>query len=501
MRRNGSHKGPTPVALVILDGYGYRESHNYNAIAHAHTPFMTACWQQYPHALLRASGTAVGLPAGYAGNSEVGHLTIGAGAVIEQPLTVFLAAINDRSFFANQVLLGALQAVKQSRGRIHIMGLLSDGGVHSMTACIDACVEVAAGHTDCDVYVHAFLDGRDVPPQSAAEYLATFEHWSAQFPHVFLGSLHGRFYAMDRDQHWDRTQKTYAVLTHSNSEVAVTWQDVLAQSYAHGITDEYVEPVRLHKDAYVRDGDGVIFCNVRPDRARQLTAVFIDPCFSHFERSCIDLACFVTPVAYADNLATQVLFPSPPITDTLKNRLSQGGKRIFAIAETEKYAHVTYFFNGMREEPVPGEKRVLVPSLLAKNYVHYPCMSAAHITAAVRHSLVTDPYDFYLINYANADMVGHAGDFNATVKAIECLDVQLQQLYDTLVEHLGGTLIITADHGKAEDMFDTVYNQPRTAHTTNPVPFIVIAKNLSPCVLPLHELKDIKGYVESVMGL
>jgi 2,3-bisphosphoglycerate-independent phosphoglycerate mutase len=487
-----------PTVLVILDGFGYRPEQEYNAIAHAYTPHLTDWFSRYPHALLNASGTSVGLPAGSIGNSLVGHMTIGSGRIIPQPITVINAAIADKSFFNNQIVRNNLQKLVQTNKKLHLMGLLSDANIHSNQEHLYAFLQVAA-RENIETMIHAFLDGRDVPPQSAASYLQQLDQKLQAIGHGILGSIHGRFYAMDRDNNWDRTEQTYRVLTQEQEINFSHWQEALQHYYDLHIFDEFIPPTQLNPLSIVQPGDGIIFFNVRPDRARQLTACFVDLHFDHFRRKQISLSFFITPTSYDDPaLQTTVLYPSPIITNTLKDVLAQQGKTIFSIAETEKYAHVTYFFNGGRENLLPHEKRVLIPSLPAKNYIHHPEMSAQAITKTVLKSLTTDPCDFYLINYANADMVGHSGNFDATVKAIECLDQELKKLYDQIILEMNGTLYITADHGKAEDMYDTIHHQLRTAHTTSQVPFIMIRQDLdgnSTKKLPLAQLADIAPFI------
>ena len=489
-----------PCALIILDGYGYRDQVEYNAVSQAHTPHLHAWWKNYPHVLLQAAGSAVGLPDGYIGNSEVGHLTIGAGRIIKQSLTRINEAMADKSLSSNPILVVALNKLMNNHGNLHIMGLLSDAGVHSTIDHLDAYIQAASGYTIAHIYLHLFLDGRDVAPQSAHIYLEHVGRIIQKYPQVIIGSIHGRWYAMDRNNNWDRTERSYRVITQP-SIVSTSWQQVIEENYRQGITDEYMPPTSLNPHAYVHNNDGIIFFNYRPDRARQLTQAFIDSKFHHFKRPSLPLSCFITPVSYATFLPTDVLCTQPPIYNTLKDDLAADGKRIFSVAESEKYAHVTYFFTGQREDPVHGEKRVIVPSLPSTNYIDHPCMSAPAITQTVIDSLHHDPYDFYLINYANADMVGHSGDFQATVKALECLDAQLKKLYDALMVTLHGTMIITADHGKAEEMFNPQTDQPRTGHTTNPVPFIVMSTTALSQPLNLKGLKDIKPFILEYLGI
>lgn len=503
MRKNRAN-GPT--MLVILDGFGYRQATQYNAIAHAKTPHIQRWLSEYPHAYLSAAGASVGLLPSMIGNSEVGHMTIGAGRIIKQPVSIMHNTIVDKSFFKNAILTGHLQQLKKQDGVLHIMGLLSDAGVHSDLEQLYAYLDAAHQHKIPYVYIHPFLDGRDSPPKSAANYLEQLQDALTHWQYGSIGSIHGRFFAMDRDQNWQRMEKSYRVLTGLNpNNNPRPWQDVLEQYYAQGITDEFIPPTQIDPTSSIRDGDGIIFINFREDRARQLTAAFVDPTFNHFPTKKVKLCFFMTPIDYSAGLKTTVLFPTVPIYNTLKDVLAAHHKTIFSIAETEKYAHVTYFFTGGREEAVAGETRVLIPSLKAGyNYANHPYMSAPQITDAVIASLATNPCDFYLINYANADMVAHSGNFDATVKAITCLDEQLARLYTMVIEEMDGTLYITGDHGNAEDMYDQLTRQPKTAHTKNPVPFIMIRKGLEQSEqrqLPLKQLADIAPFILAKMKL
>lgn len=489
-----------PVVLVILDGFGYRPSREGNAIAQAYTPHLTSWLASYPHTLLHAAGSSVGLPSGYMGNSEVGHLTIGAGRTIPQPLTLINKAIEQGSLQANPVLIKALAKVKATSNRLHFIGLLSDAGIHSDIKHLQALLAIAQASDITSIFLHLFLDGRDTNPTSASLYLNALSSTIHQTPTITLGSLHGRFYAMDRDKHYDRTQQSYRVLTGQTDQNSAPWQTIIQENYAQGVTDEFITPTLLDKNGALHDGDGIIFFNIRPDRIRQLAASLLDQHFSAFPTKQYAFSCCLSLVDYGLQLPLETLLPVSKTYDTLKDVLAQHGKRIFTIAETEKYAHVTYFFNGMREEPVAGETRVLIPSLPVRTYENDPAMSAPAITEAVVATL-SSPYDFYLINYANADMVGHSGNMAATIKAIECLDTQLGILYDAFVAQRNGTLFVTADHGNAEEMLDA-QGQPKTSHTTNDVPFFIITKD-SPVVskLPLTTLADIAPYILHMMGL
>jgi 2,3-bisphosphoglycerate-independent phosphoglycerate mutase len=506
-------KSMYPVALVILDGFGYSTDKKHNAIAQAHMPNFNEWWQQYPHSIIQAAGTAVGLPDNVMGNSEVGHLTIGSGRIIKQPMMLWLESIEDGSFAHNKTLCTGFEELKQIGGALHIMGLLSDAGVHAHEKTLYASIAAAVDVGIKKIIIHPFLDGRDVAPQSAYEYLERLSQCIKPYNdgnnnkcHVFIGSIHGRFYAMDRDNNWERIEKSYRVVTEKQDEPYESWERVLESNYAQNITDEFIIPMQLDPDGIVHNGDGILFCNVRPDRARELTRCFMQPYlteqFTQFPLKPLNLTFFMTPVVYDVHVPTTVLFPRAPVLNTLKDILSEHGKTIFTIAETEKYAHVTYFFRGENEELVKTETRIMIPSIHVQNYINNPKMSAEKITDAVIASLHEKPCDFYLINYANADMVGHSGDFDATVKAVECLDVQLQLLYDVIVQKMDGTLYITADHGKAEQMLDTATGQPQTAHTSNPVPFLMIKKGMETAnALPLKELSDIAPFILGNMNI
>ena len=477
--------GTQPIALVILDGFGYKKESHGNAIAHAHMPFWRYLCSHYPVTLLYASGAAVGLPDGFMGNSEVGHLTLGAGRVIPSILKKFHDAIDDNSIASHPVLLKNFAALKKSGGSLHLMGLLSDAGVHAHTKHLMALCALAQKQGITKIYIHAFLDGRDTPPQSAVIYLEALQAFiDKHCPQAVIASLHGRFYAMDRDKNWDRTQKSYAVLCDQTKQISrLSWQEALQDAYASGATDEFVVPILLDPDGIIKPGDGVVFYNFRPDRAMQLTEAFIYPHFSHFKNNMYvgnAISFFTTTTRYKEEFrayTNDILFERELAQETLFDVIEAQKKdaSIFIIAETEKYAHVTYFFRGMRDVQVSLEQRVLIPSIKAKTYIEHPEMCASQITDAVLASLNDRPATFYLINYANADMVGHSGDFEATKKACEILDVQLKMLYKTIVERMGGTMIVTADHGNAEQKYDE-NNNPLTSHTTNPVPFVIVDK-------------------------
>jgi 2,3-bisphosphoglycerate-independent phosphoglycerate mutase len=473
-----------PVVLVILDGFGYSTELNFNAVASASMPTLTQISKLHPHVLLQASGAAVGLPEGMMGNSEVGHSTMGAGRIIKQPITVINDMIETGEFFKNEALLKCMNHARDSNTTLHLLGLLSDAGVHSSEKHLYALITMAAQHHVKKIVIHAFLDGRDSPPFSAAEHLEALQRKLEPHGGV-IGSIHGRFYAMDRDTNWERTEKSIAVLEQPHKD-GVPWQQALAQGYAQGISDEFIEPTVITPHTEIKPGDSVIFFNVREDRMRQLT--------SKIDKN-IKPLCIVTAISYEPSLKTDVIYNKPVITHTLLDEIEKAGLRIFTIAETEKYAHVTYFFSGGKEIKRSCETRILIPSHKVKSYADDPCMSAPEITQAVTDSLKKDPCDFYLINFANADMVAHTGNFKATVEALECLDKQLAALYQAVVKELHGTLIITADHGKAEKMWDFKTQQPRTAHTTNLVPFYYVTDHNTPHSLPLTQLRDVAPFI------
>ncbi len=496
----GSQKHPT--LLIILDGYGYSKDTHYNAIANANAPHLHAWFREYPHALLAASGAAVGLLPGTIGTSEVGHLTIGAGRVIPESVQRIQQEIESGAFFTNPTLVQNLDALKNSGGRLHLMGLLSDAGVHSHINHLKALIKAGIDHGIEHIYVHAFLDGRDVPPRSALTYINQLNRVCAQNVCVSVASIHGRFFAMDRDKNWQRTEESYRVLTATHQRTVLDYEAEVKHFYELHIYDEFIPPFLVDPNGIIRDGDGVIFYNFRADRARQLTMCFVCPGKVPFSPQPPQLKFFIGMTDYDHDCPNVHLIEKKPVKHTLKEVLSDAGKTIFSIAETEKYAHVTYFFSGGREKEFPGETWHLIPSIKTKDYIHHPEMSAPQITDEALKSLHTKPADFYLINYANADMVGHSGNYDATIKAVEWLDVELKRLYDVVIP-MGGTMYITADHGNAELMFDEKNDQPKTSHTTNPVPFIMIKKGLKDGeqMLPLKELSDIAPFILHNMDL
>ncbi len=461
----------SPVVLIILDGWGYREDPDGNAIAAAKTPVINSLWAAYPHTLIRTSGKDVGLPEGQMGNSEVGHLNIGAGRVVPQELVRISDAVEDGSLLKNPTLVEICQTVRIKGSKLHLVGLCSNGGVHSHLSHLFGLLNLAKAQGIQDVCIHVSTDGRDTPPTSALEDIRKIQ---TQIDRIGIGrivTVGGRYYSMDRDRRWDRVQKAYDVMTQPSEGTGQSALDVLKTSYEQGITDEFVVPTRIAPGA-VEANDGVIFFNFRPDRARQLTQAFVDPHFSGFERSRIEPLSFATFTQYDPSMPVAVAFQPQNLDNILGEVISRQGLRQFRTSETEKYAHVTYFFNGGLEDPFPGEDRELVPSPMVMTYDHQPEMSAGPLTDVAIAAIEKRIYSLVVINYANPDMVGHTGQMDATISALETVDRCLGKLLEGVIG-AGGTAIILADHGNAEVMWDEEGN-PWTAHTTNPVPFILV---------------------------
>lgn len=464
-----------PAALIILDGWGLTNNHKGNAVYEANTPIFDALTQKYPYTTLAASGMDVGLPDGQMGNSEVGHLNIGAGRIIYQELTRITKSISDGDFFENASLKEAMAHAKEKGTKLHTYGLLSDGGVHSHINHLKALIKMAKQEGLEQIYVHAFMDGRDTSPTSGIEYIKELEAYMADIQFGTIASISGRYYSMDRDNRWERIEKSYNMLVNGDAVHAENAVDAMTSSYESGITDEFIVPTVIVKNgapvATVSGDDAIIFFNFRPDRAREISRAILDKAFTGFERTYF-------PVKYVgftqydktiENLG--IAYPQQSITMTLGDYLSQNGKAQLRIAETEKYAHVTFFFNGGVEQPNPLEDRVLIESPKVATYDLKPEMSAYEMTDKLLSELDRDHYDFIVINYANPDMVGHTGIFPAAVKAVEVVDECLGKITSKL-EAIGGSFIITADHGNAEEML-TVTDEPMTAHSTNKVPCII----------------------------
>jgi len=489
-----------PLALIILDGWGYSESPENNAIMAANTPVWDALWQQYPHTFINASGAGVGLPGDQMGNSEVGHLNLGAGRVVYQEFTRISRAIETGTFFSNQTLVDAADSAASQHKAVHILGLLSDGGVHSHEEHIHAMVELALQRGVKDVYVHAFLDGRDTPPQSAQTAIEAIEAKLQSLGGGKLATIVGRYYAMDRDQRWDRVNKAYDLIAEGKGEFhALDAQTALAAAYERGETDEFVKTTVIGDSVKVKDGDSIVFMNFRSDRARELTQCFIETDFEGFTRPRnIALGQFVTLTEYKKDFDVPVAFPAETMNNILGAYLSSLGLRQLRIAETEKYAHVTFFFNGGRDKPFEGEDRILIPSPKVDTYDLQPEMNAPEVADKLVKAIQSNDYDVIICNFANADMVGHTGNFDAAVKAIEALDNCLGRVWSALKE-TGGEMLVTADHGNAERMKNEETGQPHTAHTSNVVPLIYAGREAH--CNEQGTLSDIAPTMLSLMGL
>ncbi len=461
----------SPMVLIILDGWGYRADKDGNAVTTAKTPVMDSLWEAYPHTLIRTSGKDVGLPDGQMGNSEVGHLNIGAGRIVPQELVRISDAIEDGSIQENEAMLEVCQAVRYRNSKLHLVGLCSDGGVHSHIDHLLGLLDMAKAQDVENVCIHVITDGRDTKPTDGYRSVQAIQDHIERQGIGRIVTLSGRYYAMDRDRRWDRVEKAYRVMTTDGDGDGRSAVEVMQAAYSAEITDEFMEPVRLAPGA-VEAGDGVIFFNFRPDRARQLTQAFVDPDFDGFERSLITPLSFVTMTQYDPSLPVQVAFLPQNLNNILGQVLADHGLKQFRTAETEKYAHVTYFFNGGLEEPFEGEDRELIPSPQVATYDKAPSMSASQVTDAAIAAVQKGIYSLIVINYANPDMVGHTGNMDATVQALETVDTELGRLLEA-ISQAGGTVLITADHGNAELMWDENH-KPWTAHTTNPVPFIVV---------------------------
>lgn len=467
-----------PLLLMILDGWGLNPAAENNAIAQARTPNMTRLCRDYPCTDIGTSGMSVGLPEGQMGNSEVGHLNIGAGRIVYQDLTRISKAINDGDFFTNPVLLDCLAKTRQAGGRLHLAGLLSDGGVHSHNTHLYGLLELARQQGFTEVFVHCLLDGRDTPPKSGADYLSQLEKEMARIGVGRVATVIGRYYAMDRDNRWDRVEKAYAAMVSGAGDTAPDSAAAITASYAAGVNDEFVVPTVITSAGApvgpVRDGDGFIFFNFRSDRAREITRALALADCPGFSRSVRPrLSSYVCMTEYDATFGLPIAFGPEALTNILGGVLAAAGKVQLRIAETEKYAHVTFFFNGGVEEPFPGEVRCLIPS--PKEVATYdlkPEMSAYPVTEELLKRLDSDAYDVIVLNFANADMVGHTGILPAAVKAIETVDDCVGRLVEKVLSH-GGRVIITADHGNAEVMVDES-GGPHTAHTTDRVPLILV---------------------------
>ncbi len=490
-----------PLALIILDGWGINDNCDNNAVCMAKKPRLDALFRDYPSTRIGASGMDVGLPPGQMGNSEVGHLNLGAGRIIYQDLTKITKSIEDGDFFTNPVLTSAIAKVQASGGKLHLMGLLSDGGVHSHNTHLYALLELARRQGLNNVCVHALLDGRDTPPQSGSSYLAELENKIQEIGVGRVATICGRFYAMDRDNRWDRVERAYLAMTEGTGITAQNSASAIEEAYQSGQTDEFVEPRVIGTQSTIDNGDAVIFFNFRADRAREITRALTDPKFAGFKRSKIaQLADYVCLSEYDATFDLPIAFPSTTEANLLGEVVSNAGLRQLRIAETEKYAHVTFFFNGGNEEPFTGEDRALIPSPQdVSTYDQKPAMSAQAVADEAVARIESNLYDLIILNFANPDMVGHTGILSAAIEAMETVDTCLGQVVDAVLA-AGGSLLITADHGNCEQMVDSE-GQPFTAHTTNPVPLIMVDPDHRQIPLRQGILADIAPTLLNLMGL
>ncbi|UXI68625.1 2,3-bisphosphoglycerate-independent phosphoglycerate mutase [Tahibacter amnicola] len=491
---------PKPVLLLILDGWGHRVEADYNAIALARCPNWRRLVATCPHALVDTHGLHVGLPDDQMGNSEVGHMNIGAGRIVYQDLTRIDQDIRTGDFAQNEALVGACTAARAAGGTLHLFGLVSPGGVHSHEQHILAMIDMAAKQGVERIAVHAFLDGRDTPPRSAEPSLRLLEERCVQTPGASIATVSGRYYAMDRDKRWDRVRLAFDAIVDAQAEFhAASAVGALAAAYGRGENDEFVKPTIIGSGASFRDGDAVVFMNFRADRARQLSQVFTDPGFDGFARTRLPvLSAFVTLTQYSADLAvTAVAYPPQSMANTLGEYLADLGKTQLRIAETEKYAHVTFFFSGGREAPFPGEERILVPSPKVATYDLKPEMSCPELTDQLVAAILSGRFDFIACNIANPDMVGHTGLLDAAIAAVEAVDVALGRI-EAAIRQAGGALLISADHGNLEQMLDE-NGQPHTQHTVGPVPLVYVGAGNAR--VASGALRDLAPTVLSLMGL
>ena len=481
-----------------MDGFGKNESTYGNAIAAAKKPNLDKIVSENPMTFIGASGLDVGLPDGQMGNSEVGHTNIGAGRVVYQELTRITKSIQDGDFFTNEALVGAMENCKKNSSALHLMGLMSDGGVHSHNTHLYGIMELAKRSGVDKVYIHCFMDGRDVPPTSGKDYLAELYEKCDEIGVGEIATVMGRYYAMDRDNRWERVVKAYKAMTEGEGVKFDCACKMMEESYANDVTDEFIVPAVSEKAVPVKDNDSIVFFNFRPDRAREITRAFVDPAFSGFEREQLKGLYYVCMTQYDATMPNiHVAFKPETLENTFGEYISDKGLKQLRIAETEKYAHVTFFFNGGVEKQYPGEDRILVKSPAVATYDLQPEMSAYEVTDKLLAAIDSDKYDAIILNYANCDMVGHTGVFDAAVKAVEAVDTCVGKIVDAVAAK-GGVTLITADHGNADKMYEAD-GSPFTAHTTNPVPFIVVGY---PC--ELHEggrLCDIAPTMLKIMGL
>ncbi len=497
-------KRPRPAVLCVLDGWGCREPEVDNAISAARHPNFLKMWRECPHTLLATSGRAVGLPDGQMGNSEVGHTNIGAGRLVMQDLVRIEDAVRDGSLKDRPALKELIAAAKKTGGAVHLMGLLSPGGVHSHQDHMTALARILAGE-GLTVHVHAFLDGRDTPPQSALGFVDTFEKSIAGLTNIRIATVSGRYYAMDRDKRWDRVAKAYDAIVDAKAARFDNAKSAIEKSYAGGTNDEFVVPCAIGDYSGVKDGDALLFANFRPDRAREISAALLDPSFDGFPRARVarfSYAAGMTQYSKPLSKLMEALFPPQDVSETIGEIFAERGLKQLRIAETEKYPHVTFFMNGGRETQFEGEDRILIPSPKVATYDLKPEMSAYEVTDKLVEAIDSGKYDLIIVNYANPDMVGHTGLMEAAIHAVEAVDSCLGRLRDA-VERAGGVLIITADHGNVEQMRDPVTGAPHTAHTLLDVPFIVVNAKTASQPLRLREgrLADVSPTLLDLIGI
>lgn len=501
-RSPNSMPRPKPVVLIILDGWGYRAEREANAIALARKPNYDQLLRGYPSTLVHTSGERVGLPDGLMGNSEVGHLNIGAGRIVYQEITRIDASIIRGEFFKHPLLIDLMRHGRESR--LHFLGLLSDGGVHSHQEHLYALLKMARQHGVGNVFVHVFLDGRDTPPTHGAEFVAALEQKMREYQTGKIATVIGRYYAMDRDNRWDRIQKAYDAMVDGEGRKARDPAVAIQESYNQGVTDEFVMPIVItdrEPTAKIRSGDAVMFYNFRADRARETTRALTQPDLDKFARRKFpEKLHYLTMTQYDKTFTVPFVFPAQQLGHILASAIAELNLKNLRVAETEKYAHVTYFFNGGVEKPFPGEDRILVPSPKVATYDLKPEMSAEDVKDAVVKAVNEGSRDVLIVNFANADMVGHSGKLEAAIKAVETVDACLGEIYKA-IRSRGGAMLVTADHGNAELMVDPKTGGPHTSHTTNPVPFILIADKLPAQLAPGGALADIAPTLLGVMGI
>jgi len=491
--------------LMILDGFGDNANQDGNAIKQANTPNLDRLMKKYPNTDIYTSGKYVGLPDGQMGNSEVGHTNIGAGRIVYQDLTKITKSIEDGDFFSNPEFIAAIDNCKKHNSKLHILGLVSDGGVHSHNRHLYGLLEMAKRRDFENVYIHCFLDGRDTPPASAETYISELQEKMREKGVGKIATLAGRFYAMDRDKRWQRIQKAYDAMVFGKGEKAGDPIKAIEDSYQKEVFDEFVVPTVICNPngepvAKIEENDSVIFFNFRPDRARQITRAIVDPNFNEFETKKMNTY-FVCFTSYDETMPNvHIAFKKEPVKNTLGEIVSKHGLKQLRIAETEKYAHVTFFFNGGEEKQYPGEERILVPSPKVETYDMKPEMSAYEVTDKVCDALENDRFDVIILNFANTDMVGHTGSMQAAIKAVEAVDTCIGRIVK-IIEEKQGTLLITADHGNAEQMIDQKTGEPHTAHTTNPVPAILVTPNKNFKLKENGKLADLAPTILDIMGI